>query len=84
MSGLQIVFEGIRDSATKSRIETALRVSIGDPPENAEWNVTVTSYGSYCTVLLEATQQTRRMMFFLAPEKLPEAITMWLKQYPVR
>jgi len=47
-------------------------------------DVAVTSYGSYCIVLVKTAQQARRKLFFLRALELVEAIPIWLKQYPLR
>jgi len=81
---LQIAFDGLWDSATMRRIESALRSCIGEPPGNEEWTVAVTSFGSFCVVFVKAAQQTRRKVFFVRSLELAEAIPEWLGQYPLR
>jgi hypothetical protein len=82
--GLHIEFDGIGDSETRVRIESALRQCICEPPEDEEWDVAVTSYGRYCIVLVKTAQQARKKLFFLRALELVEAIPIWLKQYPLR
>jgi hypothetical protein len=81
--GLQIDFEGLWNQGTMKRLENSLRECI-DPPPGEAWSVSVTSFGSYCIVLVRATQQTRRKVFLLQAAKLAEAIPVWLKQYPLQ
>ena len=80
---LQIDFDGLWNQGTMKRLESALRECI-DPPLGEVWSVSVTSFGSYCVVLVKATQQTRRKIFFLQAAELAEAIPVWLKQYPLQ
>jgi hypothetical protein len=80
--GLQILFDGLWNQGTMKRLESSLRECI-DPPSGEAWSVTVTSFGSYCIVLVKATQQTCRKVFLLRAAELPEAIPAWLKQYPL-
>jgi len=79
---LHIDFEGRWDVQLKARVDSTLRACIGDPSE--DWNVLVTSFGGFCTVLVKASQQTRRKVFLLHASELAEAIPDWLKQYPLR
>lgn len=44
---LHIEFDGIRDSETQVRIESAIRQCICGPPDDKEWDVKVTSYGCH-------------------------------------
>ena len=81
---LLIDFDGLWNGGTEARVENALRECIGQPPGDEEWNVAVTSYGSYCMVVVKTAQQTRRKMFFLSASELVEALPVWLKQYPLR
>lgn len=80
---LHIDFEGVWDVHTKVLVESALRACIGDLPEGAEWSVSVGSFGGYCTIIVKATQQTRRKVFLLRASELSEAIPDWLKAYPL-
>jgi hypothetical protein len=82
--GLQIDFDGLWNQGTIERLESALRKCIGDPPPGEIWRVSVTSFGSYCVVLVKATQQTCRKVFFMKAAELAEAIPVWLKQYPLQ
>jgi hypothetical protein len=81
---LLIDFDGLWDGGSETRVESALRECIGQPPGDEEWSVAVTSYGSYCMVFVKTAQQTRRKMFFLSASELAEALPVWLKQYPLR
>jgi hypothetical protein len=81
--GLQIDFDGLWNQDTVERLESALRECI-DPPSGEVWSVSVTSFGSYCVVLLKATQQTRRKVFLLQAAELAEAVPVWLKLYPLQ
>lgn len=81
---LHVDFDGLWDVQTKARIDRALRSCIGDPPQDEEWSALVTSYGSYCIVLVKTLQQTRRKLFLLRALELSEAIPGWLKQYPLQ
>jgi hypothetical protein len=81
---LRIDFDGFWDWGTTRRIEGALRQCLGDPPSGEEWSVSVTSFGSYCVVLVKTNHQTRRKLFLLHPFELTEAIPNWLKQYPLQ
>jgi len=81
---LHIDFDGLWDVQMKARLDSTLRACIGDPPGGQDWNVFVTSFGGFCTVLVKASQQTRRKVFLLHASELAEAIPDWLKQYPLR
>jgi len=80
---LQIDFDGVWDWGTRERIESALREGVGDPPSGESWNVSVTSFGAYCVVLVKATKHTCRKVFLLRAAELPQAIPAWLKLYPL-
>ena len=81
---LHINFDGVSDSGIQARIETAIRDCIGNPPRGEDWSVTVTSFGSGCTVVVKTPNQTRKKVFLLRASELPEAIPPWLRQYPLR
>jgi hypothetical protein len=80
---LQINFDGLWDCETYTRIESTLRECVGTPPGDDEWNVSVTSYGNFCVVLVKTLQQTRRKAFELCGLELAAAIPAWLKEYPL-
>lgn len=80
---VEIDFKGLWECGTKMRFESTLRGCIGNPPENEEWSILVTSYGRYCVVLAKAPQHTCRKVFGLRSLEFIDAIPAWLEQHPL-
>ncbi len=83
--GLLVKFDGNWDSQAKKEIEDAIRRRIGEPPNNENWVVSVTTGLSqnYCDVRVTTTRQIRSRLFFEDPKKLPKAIVDWISMYPL-
>ena len=81
---LQIHFDGPWEDETKAHIESALRSCIGNPPEDQNWSVLVTCYGSFSVVEVKTGQQSRSKLFLLPASELAKAIPDWLEMYPLR
>jgi len=82
---LSLNFTGYWDTETQGQLEDAIRVCIGEPPEEENWSVSVERSFSliYCNVRAKTLRQTRSRMFVDEPSALPKAITDWLKLYPL-
>lgn len=81
---LRIDFDVLWDPQAEVQVENAIRACVTDPGEGESWTALVTSFDSFCTILVRATQQTRRKLFLLPASELAEAIPEWLQQYPLR
>jgi hypothetical protein len=80
---VEIDFKGLWEFGTMERFESTLRGCIGNPPENEEWSILVTSYGCYCVVLAKAPEHTCRKIFGLRSLEFIDAIPAWLEQRPL-
>ena len=83
--GLTIEFNEGWDLKAKSEVENALRKCISEPPEAEKWSVSLTTgLPYYCEVRVVTPRQKRSRLFFDDSANLPEAITEWIKSYPLR
>jgi hypothetical protein len=82
---LQVSFNGFWDEQTKARLEQAIRASVGEPPSGEEWSIAVDRSFShlYCDVQVKTQRQSRKRLFFEEPPLLPQAISDWLRSYPL-
>jgi hypothetical protein len=81
---LEIQFGGLWDCKTETHVESTLRECVGDVPGNEKWKVSITSYGSYCVVLVKTPRQTCRKVFALMALASNDAIPAWLNEYPLK
>lgn len=83
---LIVEFDGEWDPKSKREIEDAVRKCIGAPPEDEKWTVSIAAgfSQSYCEVQVMTPNQTRTRLFFEDPARLANAITDWIKSYPLR
>jgi len=83
---LIVDFNGFWDSPTKISIEDTIRKCIAEPPEDEQWIVSLTAGFAlpYCEVRIRTPNQTRSRLFFEPLGKLPQAITDWIRLYPLR
>ena len=66
------------------RIESALQPCMVEVAAEQDCSIIVTSYGTYCSVLVKTANQTRRKIFLMRPVELAAAVPAWLRLYPFR
>jgi hypothetical protein len=73
------------DARTKIEVEGAVRQCIAEPPPGEHWIVSLAvSFPHCCDVRIKTPNQARARFFFEDSASLAQAITDWIKLYPLR